>query len=155
MTKQENNDDIIIIKKYANRRLYNTATSSYIILEDLFVMIKNDQVFEVIDAKTEENITKSVLTQIIFEQEAKGYNLLSTDFLRQLISLYGNSQVHHILPNYLQDMIFKFSENSDKFMQMSLESLNKMSPIKFFENMQKKNIEIFKKSFGINDKKDD
>ena len=83
--------DIITIKKYANRRLYNTAASSYVTLDDLATMVRDGIEFLVYDAKTNEDITRAVLTQIIVEQEAKGNNLLPTGFLRQLISLYGDN----------------------------------------------------------------
>src|SRR5690606_20042478 len=79
-----------VIKKYANRRLYNTGTSTYVTLEDLAQMVKSDEDFSVVDAKTGDDITRSVLTQIIFEQEGKGQNLLPITFLRQLIRFYGD-----------------------------------------------------------------
>src|SRR5919206_1897081 len=81
----------VTIKKYANRRLYNTGTSTYVTLEDLASMVKGGEDFVVFDAKTGEDITRSVLTQIIFEQENKGQNLLPITFLRQLIRFYGDS----------------------------------------------------------------
>src|SRR5207344_3608035 len=81
----------VVVKKYANRRLYNTATSSYVTLDDLAQMIKEGGDFVVYDAKTGEDLTRSVLTQIIVEQEQKGQNMLPISFLRQLISLYGDS----------------------------------------------------------------
>src|SRR5476651_237871 len=90
----------ITIKKYANRRLYNTGTSTYVTLEDLAVMVKEGEDFVVFDAKTGEEITRSVLTQIIFEQENKGQNLLPITFLRQLIRFYGDS-MQMLVPQYL------------------------------------------------------
>ena len=90
----------VIVKKYANRRLYNTATSSYVTLDDLAKMIKEGGDFVAQDAKTGEDITRSVLTQIIVEQEQKGQNLLPTSFLRQLISFYGDS-MQFLVPGYL------------------------------------------------------
>jgi len=99
----------VIIKKYANRRLYNTGTSTYVTLEDLAIMVKNGEDFIVYDAKTGEDITRSVLTQIIFEQENKeGQNLLPIAFLRQLIRFYGDS-MQALLPSYLQFSIDRFS----------------------------------------------
>ena len=89
--KSSDTDDAIVIKKYANRRLYNTATSSYVTLDTLCSMVKDGQIFVVQDAKTGEDITRSVLTQIIFEEESKGQNLLPISFLRQLIGFYGDS----------------------------------------------------------------
>ena len=88
------------IKKYANRRLYNTGTSTYVTLDDLAEMVKNGEDFRVVDAKSGEEITRSVLTQIIFEQESKGQNLLPITFLRQLIRFYGDS-IQNLIPTYL------------------------------------------------------
>ena len=90
-----------IIKKYANRRLYNTGTSTYVTLEDLAVMVKGEEDFVVYDAKSGEDITRSVLTQIIFEQEGKGQNLLPVTFLRQLIRFYGDS-MQGLVPSFLE-----------------------------------------------------
>ena len=103
-------DEPITIKKYANRRLYNTGTSTYVTLEDLASMVKAGEDFVVFDAKTNEDITRSVLTQIIFEQENKegGQNLLPINFLRQLIRFYGDS-MQAILPSYLEFSIDRFS----------------------------------------------
>ena len=84
-------EDVTVIKKYANRRLYNTATSSYVTLDFLADMVKNGEDFVVYDAKSGDDITHSVLTQIIFEEESKGQNLLPIQFLRQLIKFYGDS----------------------------------------------------------------
>jgi polyhydroxyalkanoate synthesis repressor PhaR len=103
----------ITVKKYANRRLYNTATSSYVTLEDLAKMIKEGGDFIVIDAKTGEDITRSVLTQIIVEQEQKGQNLLPVSFLRQLISLYGDS-MQFLVPGYLEQAMVSFARNQDR-----------------------------------------
>lgn len=93
--------DPITIKKYANRRLYNTGTSTYVTLEDLASMVKKGEDFQVVDAKTGDDITHQVLTQIIFEQENKGQNLLPITFLRQLIRFYGD-QVQSFVPKYLE-----------------------------------------------------
>src|SRR5204863_1644674 len=99
-----------IVKKYANRRLYNTATSSYVTLDDLAQMIKEGGDFVAYDAKTGEDITRSVLTQIIVEQEQKGQNLLPISFLRQLISFYGDS-VQFLVPGYLEQAMVAVSGN--------------------------------------------
>ena len=99
--QQSGNDQPVVIKKYANRRLYNTASSAYVTLDDLSLMVKDGVDFVVQDAKTGENITRQVLTQIIFEEEAKGQNLLPVDFLRQLIRFYGDS-MQAFVPSYLQ-----------------------------------------------------
>jgi len=102
-----------IIKKYANRRLYNTGTSTYVTLEDLAGMVKNGEDFTVVDAKTGEDITRSVLTQIIFEQENKGQNLLPITFLRQLIRFYGDS-IQNLIPTYLDFSIDSLVREQEK-----------------------------------------
>ena len=102
------------IKKYANRRLYNTGTSTYVTLEDLADMVKNEEDFIVFDAKSGEDITRSVLTQIIFEQENKGQNLLPITFLRQLIRFYGDS-IQNLIPTYLDFSIESLVREQEKF----------------------------------------
>ena len=101
------------IKKYANRRLYNTGTSTYVTLEDLAEMVKSGEDFTVVDAKSGEEITRSVLTQIIFEQENKGQNLLPITFLRQLIRFYGDS-IQNLIPTYLDFSIDSLVRDQDK-----------------------------------------
>jgi polyhydroxyalkanoate synthesis repressor PhaR len=101
------------IKKYANRRLYNTGTSSYVTLEDLAAMVKNGEDFTVVDAKSGEDITRSVLTQIIFEQENKGQYLLPITFLRQLIRFYGDS-IQNLIPTYLDFSIDSLVREQEK-----------------------------------------
>src|SRR4029079_13685550 len=103
----------VTIKKYANRRLYNTGTSTYVTLEDLAEMVKNGEDFVVFDAKTGEEITRSVLTQIIFEQENKGQNLLPITFLRQLIRFYGDS-IQNLIPTYLDFSIDSLVREQEK-----------------------------------------
>ena len=109
-------DNPVIIKKYANRRLYNTGTSTYVTLEDLAAMVKKGEDFAVYDAKTGEDITRSVLTQIIFEQENKegGQNLLPITFLRQLIRFYGDS-MQTLVPRFLETSIDSFTREQGKF----------------------------------------
>lgn len=107
-------DDRVVIKKYANRRLYNTASSSYVTLEHLSDMVKQGVNFVVYDAKTNEDITRSVLTQIIFEEESReGQNLLPIQFLRQLIGFYGNS-MQAFLPSYLELSLSTFAEQQER-----------------------------------------
>ena len=107
----------VTIKKYANRRLYNTGTSTYVTLEDLAAMVKKGEDFVVYDAKTGEEITRSVLTQIIFEQENKeGQNLLPIAFLRQLIRFYGDS-MQMLVPRYLEVSIESLTREQEKFRQ--------------------------------------
>ncbi len=103
----------IKIKKYANRRLYNTAKSSYVTLDDLAEMVREGQDFVVHDAKSGEDITRSVLTQIIFEAEQKGQNMLPTNFLRQLIRLYGDA-LQGVVPSYLDSAMETFALNQER-----------------------------------------
>jgi polyhydroxyalkanoate synthesis repressor PhaR len=103
----------VVIKKYANRRLYNTASSSYVTLEHLSDMVKKGVDFVVYDAKTNEDITRSVLTQIIFEEESQGQSLLPIQFLRQLIGFYGNS-VQAFLPSYLELSLATFAQQQER-----------------------------------------
>jgi len=105
--------EAIIIKKYANRRLYNTASSSYITLEDLARMVRENVEFQVLDAKTGDDITHSILTQIIMEEEANGGQMLPVSFLRQLIGMYGNS-MQALMPSYLEASMNNFRENQAK-----------------------------------------
>jgi len=105
--------DKVVIKKYANRRLYNTASSSYVTLEHLSEMVKQGVDFVVYDAKTNEDITRTVLTQIIFEEESRGENLLPIQFLRQLIGFYGNS-MQGFLPSYLELSLASFAEQQER-----------------------------------------
>src|SRR3954470_7435379 len=108
-------DEPITIKKYANRRLYNTGTSTYVTLEDLAVMVKAGEDFVVYDAKSGEDITRSVLAQIIFEQENKeGQNLLPISFLRQLIRFYGDS-MQMMVPRFLEASIDSLTKEQGKF----------------------------------------
>lgn len=111
---KKSSDGAIVIKKYANRRLYNTAKSSYVTLDDLSHMVRAGDDFRVFDAKSGEDITRSVLTQIIFEQEAKeGQNMLPTNFLRQLIRLYGDT-LQSVVPGYLEASMETFSRNQER-----------------------------------------
>ena len=137
----------IVVKKYANRRLYNTATSSYVTLDDLARMIREGGDFVVYDAKTGEDITRSVLTQIIVEQEQKGQNLLPISFLRQLISLYGDS-VQFLVPGYLEQAMSAFARNQEQ-MRDSLRATFGMFPFGQFEEMGKQNIALFERALKM------
>jgi polyhydroxyalkanoate synthesis repressor PhaR len=110
MAKSTDASGTVIIKKYANRRLYNTETSSYITLDHLAQMTREGRDFKVIDAKTEEDITHNVLTQIIMEEENRGQTMLPVSFLRQLISLYGDS-MQSMVPQYLEASMEAFRRN--------------------------------------------
>ncbi len=131
-------DDIIIIKKYANRRLYDTRKSSYITLEDLLNMTRSNIEFRVIDAKTEEDLTHNVLTQIIMEEEARGQTLLPVDFLRQLIRMYGDN-MQAIVPQYLTASMDAFRQNQQQF-QSALKGVLTSGPL---GGLAKRNIEMF------------
>lgn len=120
-------DGPVVIKKYANRRLYNTSTSSYVTLDHLCQMVKDDVDFTVYDAKTGDDITRSVLTQIIVEEESKGTHLLPIAFLRQLISFYGHS-MQGLVPRYLEHMMAAFAANQDRLRQQMQETMSGMFP---------------------------
>jgi polyhydroxyalkanoate synthesis repressor PhaR len=107
-------DDVVIIKKYANRRLYNTESSTYITLEHLAEMVRKKREFKVVDAKTGEDITHNVLTQIIMEEEARGTTMLPVNFLRQLIGMYGDN-MQSMVPQYLEESLAAFQRNQSQF----------------------------------------
>jgi len=137
----------VVVKKYANRRLYNTATSSYVTLEDLANMIKGGGDFIVHDAKTGEDITRSVLTQIIVEQEQKGQNLLPISFLRQLIGFYGDS-MQFLVPGYLEQAMVSFARNQDQ-MRDTLRATFGIFPFGQFEEMGKQNMAMFEQALKM------
>jgi len=116
MAKSGDGTGTVIIKKYANRRLYNTESSSYITLDHLAQMTRDGRDFKVIDAKTEEDITHNILTQIIMEEENRGQTMLPVPFLRQLISLYGDS-MQSMVPQYLEASMEAFRRNQNQFRQ--------------------------------------
>lgn len=131
-----------VIKKYANRRLYNTATSSYVTLDFLAEMVKNGEDFVVYDAKSGDDITHSVLTQIIFEEESKGQNLLPIEFLRQLIKFYGDS-LQSFLPAYLEMSMNSFSQNQEDIRQRMHTAFGAAPGYQMFEDSVKKNMELY------------
>src|SRR5215813_546614 len=138
----------VTIKKYANRRLYNTGTSTYVTLEDLAAMVKAGEDFVVYDAKTGEDITRSVLAQIIFEQENKeGQNLLPINFLRQLIRFYGDS-MQMLVPRYLELSIDNFSREQGKFRDQMAQAFGAagFGPL---EDMARRNMEMFERAFAM------
>jgi polyhydroxyalkanoate synthesis repressor PhaR len=138
----------VIIKKYANRRLYNTGTSTYVTLEDLATMVKNGEDFIVYDAKTGEDITRSVLTQIIFEQENKeGQNLLPITFLRQLIRFYGDS-MQMLVPRFLEVSIESLTREQEKFRQQMAQAFG-VGGFGALEDQVRRNMEMFERAFGM------
>jgi polyhydroxyalkanoate synthesis repressor PhaR len=142
-------DEPITIKKYANRRLYNTGTSTYVTLEDLATMVKAGENFVVYDAKTNEDITRSVLTQIIFEQENKegGQNLLPVNFLRQLIRFYGDS-MQMMVPRYLEVSIDSLTREQAKLREQ-MSSAFGMGGFGAIEEQVRRNMEMFERTFSM------
>jgi polyhydroxyalkanoate synthesis repressor PhaR len=140
----------ITIKKYANRRLYNTGTSTYVTLEDLAAMVKAGEDFVVYDAKTNEDITRSVLTQIIFEQENKegGQNLLPINFLRQLIRFYGDS-MQMLVPRYLEVSIDSLTREQEKFRDQISQAFGGMGAFGPLEDHVRRNMEMFERTFAM------
>ncbi len=138
----------IVIKKYANRRLYNTHSSSYVTLEHLAQMVKDGQDFTVHDAKTNEDITRSVLTQIIVEEEAKGQNLLPISFLRQLIALYGDN-LQGIVPQYLDVMMQSFADNQDQIRNYLNGTLGGFNPFQQMEEFSRGNMKMFEQAMDM------
>ncbi len=159
------NDGDIMIKKYANRRLYNTGTSTYVTLDDLAQMVKKGEDFTVQDAKSGDDITHSVLTQIIFEQESKtGNTLLPISFLRQLISYYGD-QMQAVIPSYLEHSMHAFTDQQAQMREQFTKSLgdapiakNLLPPMQLVEEQVRRNTELFQQAmqmfspFGLGDK---
>ncbi len=137
--KRAAGDDTVVIKKYANRRLYNTATSSYVTLDDLCQMVKDGTDFVVYDAKTGEDITRSVLTQIIVGEEGKGQNLLPINFLRQLIGWYGDN-LQDLVPRYLDHSMQAFARNQEQMREYMQKALDGFFPFSQFEQMGKRNM---------------
>jgi polyhydroxyalkanoate synthesis repressor PhaR len=150
-------DDPIIIKKYANRRLYNTGTSTYVTLEDLAEMVKKGEDFTVQDAKSGDDITHPVLTQIIFELENKdGQNMLPIPFLRQLIAYYGD-QMQMIVPSFLEQSMLAFSKEQERFREQMKGAIGKSpldmmkitTPIKVLEEQTRRNMEMFQNAMRL------
>jgi len=146
--KAGNGKSPVVIKKYANRRLYNTAASSYVTLDDLSRMVKSGQDFVVHDAKTGEDLTRAVLTQIIVEEEGKGQNMLPINFLRQLIGLYGNS-MQWLVPSYLEQAMSSFSSNQDQMRKSMQDAFGGMFPFGSLEEMGKQNLALFEKTMKM------
>ena len=138
----------VVIKKYANRRLYNTGTSTYVTLEDLAALVKTGEDFLVYDAKTGEDITRSVLAQIIFEQENKeGQNLLPIAFLRQLIRFYGDS-MQMLVPRYLEVSIDSLTKEQSKFREQISQAFG-MGGFGGMEDHVRRNMEMFERTFAM------
>lgn len=141
----------IVVKKYANRRLYDTRSSSYITLDNLADMVRQGIDFVVYDAKTGEDITRGVLTQIIVEQEGKGSNLLPTGFLRQLIGFYGD-QVQGLVPKYLEQAMTAFAQQQDQMraaMQKTMGSMGTLFPFGNMEEVGRQNLAMMERAFSM------
>lgn len=143
MKKHNAGEGPVTIKKYANRRLYNTETSSYITLDHLAAMTREGRDFKVIDAKTEEDITHNILTQIIMEEESRGQTMLPVNFLRQLISMYGDS-MQAMVPGYLDASMDSFRRNQEQF-KSAVEGAFANSPFANtpFAELAKRNMAMF------------
>lgn len=138
----------VIIKKYANRRLYNTETSIYITLEELRLMVKEGRDFVVQDAKSGEDLTRQTLAQIIFEQETKGLSVMPTEFLRSIIGCYDDG-VSEVLRQYLTASMHSFTENQDKMRRyMDKAAGGDMFGVGQLEEITRSNIAMFEKTFS-------
>ena len=146
MTEKKTGEGPVVIKKYANRRLYNTQTSSYVTLDHLSLMVKEGTEFEVHDARTGEDITRSVLTQIIFEEEGKGQNLLPIKFLRQLIRFYGDS-LQAFVPGYLDLSMESFTKNQEAMKTRVAEAFGGGSSA--LEAMTRQNLAMFERAMKM------
>ena len=140
--------DRVIIKKYANRRLYNTATSSYVTLDNLSDMVRQGVDFVVFDAKSGDDITRSVLAQIIFEEESRGQNLLPIQFLRQLISFYGDS-MQNLLPTYLEMSLDGFAKQQERFRSQFAQAFGGTPGLGYFDEQVSQNLAMFDRAMRM------
>ncbi len=138
----------VIIKKYANRRLYNTRSSSYVTLDHLARMVKDGVALTVHDAKTGDDLTRSVLIQIIVEEEAKGQNLLPVSFLRQLISFYGDS-LQGLVPQYLEITMRSFANNQEQIRDYLNDAFGGLFPFDQIEEMSRRNMDMFAQAVNM------
>lgn len=139
---------VAVVKKYANRRLYNTATSSYVTLDELSQMVRKGEDFVVFDAKTGEDITRSVLTQIILEEDSKGRNLLPIGFLRHLIGFYDDS-LQTFLPRYLELSMENFARNQEQIRGYMEQTFGRFFPINQFEDMARQNMALLQRAASM------
>jgi len=140
--------DVIVIKKYANRRLYNTRTSAYVTLEDLAAMVREGVEFVVYDAKTNDDLTRQILTQIIFEEESRGEALLPVQFLRQLIGFYGGS-MQGVLPSYLEMSLANFSRQQEQFASQMSRAFGTGSGATLMEEAARANMAMFERALQM------
>jgi polyhydroxyalkanoate synthesis repressor PhaR len=149
--KTADTSPVVVVKKYANRRLYNTETSSYITLDNLADMVRQGRDFVVYDAKTGEDITRSVLTQIIVEEEGKGRALLPTAFLRQLIGFYGD-QMQSLVPRFLEQAMGAFAQQQEQVratMQKTMGSIGTMFPFGNMEEVGRQNMAMMERALSL------
>ena len=146
--RQADADQPAVVKKYANRRLYNTATSSSVTLDELSRMVRAGQHFVVYDAKTGEDLTRSILTQIILEEDSKGRNLLPINFLRQVIGFYDDS-LRAFLPRYLELSMENFARNQEQIRRYIESTFGRFFPVGQFEDMARQNMALFQRAATI------
>ncbi len=137
----------VVVKKYANRRLYNTETSSYITLDNLADMVRAGRDFVVYDAKSGDDITRGVLTQIIVEEESKGSSMLPTKFLRHLIGFYGDS-LQGVVPRYLEQAMSNFAEQQKQMRQVMTQTFTPFLPVGV-EEMGRQNIAMIERAMAM------
>lgn len=149
-TKGGNKDaaETVVIKKYANRRLYNTRTSAYVTLEDLATMVREGVEFVVYDAKTNDDLTRQILTQIIFEEESRGEALLPVQFLRQLIGFYGG-QMQGVLPSYLEMSLANFGKQQEQFASQMSRAFGTGTGASLMEDAARANIAMFERAMQM------
>lgn len=140
--------ETIVIKKYANRRLYNTQTSVYITLEDVRQMVKEGREFIVRDAKTNEDLTRQILTQIIFEQELTGQSLMPIGFLKRVIEMYDDG-LSELIPHYLETSMEAFVTNQEKIRKYMGKTWEQYNPLNQLEEISRQNVEIVSKAFQM------
>jgi polyhydroxyalkanoate synthesis repressor PhaR len=138
----------VVVKKYANRRLYNTESSSYITLDNLAEMVRQGRDFVVYDAKSGDDITRSVLTQIIVEEEGKGHNLLPTEFLRQLIGFYGGS-MQGLVPKYLEHAMSAFASHQEQMRAAMQKTMGSLFPFGNIEEVGRQNMAMIERAFSM------
>jgi polyhydroxyalkanoate synthesis repressor PhaR len=138
----------VVVKKYANRRLYNTESSSYITLDNLAEMIRQGRDFVVYDAKSGEDITRGVLTQIIVEEEGKGRAMLPTGFLRQLIGFYGGN-MQNLVPRYLEQAITAFTDQQQQVRETMQQTMGRMFPFGNMEEVSRQNIAMMERAMSL------
>ena len=140
--------DVVVIKKYANRRLYNTRTSAYVTLEDLAAMVREGVEFVVYDAKTNDDLTRQILTQIIFEEESRGEALLPVQILRQLIGFYGG-QMQGVLPSYLEMSLANFGKQQEQFASQMSRAFGTGAGASLMEDAARANIAMFERAMQM------